>query len=320
VAVERLTGCVSRVAWTSPDGASWLAILEGGEACFGPPPPGHCFPKGLPHLFIGQWTEHPRHGRRFAYASCSPCPSPSREGAVAYLTAAAPHVGPRRAAALWDAYGPGAVQALRERPREVAARGLMPEAHALEASAALALEAALEPVRVDLYGLLCGRGFVMEQVLRHSLRLWGAAAAAMIRRDPYLLLTKQVPSCGWKRVDRLYLDLGGRPGRPKRQAMAVWHLLRTDSSGDTWLPAARACEALKLLIGAGADPVRALRLARRAGLIRKRGDGQGGVWVAEAGRADAEARLAEGLGRVLAWERPNGALSRRRSAAASARD
>src|SRR5262249_12119937 len=155
-------------------------------------------------------------------------------GVVKYLMDEAPNVGRRRADQLWDAFGPEAVAVLRSDPRRVVPAGILTESAAREASEALAGAAALERTKIDLVGPFAGRGFP-GKLIQACIDEWGARAAESIRRDPFTLLTKDMPGCGFKRCDRLYIDLGGRPDRLKRQMLCAWNALREDGTGDTWI-------------------------------------------------------------------------------------
>ena len=86
----------------------------------------------------------------------------------------------------------------------------MPE-RAKEASKELHNEAAFEAVKIDLLTLFQGRGFQASKLIRACIKEWGRRAPEMLRRNPYLLMIRGLPSAGFKRCDKLYLDLKHRP-------------------------------------------------------------------------------------------------------------
>lgn len=257
---------------------------------------------GATYRFHGTWQEHEKHGKQFAFVSFSPCVPADRQGVIAYLISVADNVGEKRANALWDRYGPLAVATLRTNPDDVAAAGIMPADDARDAAQSLHDEAAFEATKIELIGMLQGRGFQLTRLLRALLAKWGARSPEIIRRNPYVLLMAKFPSAGWKRCDRLYLDLGHRADRLKRQALCAAFYLRNESGGDTWLSADRVCQAIEQSVsGPNLDPVRALALAIRARKLDRHRDAQGNLWLAEYGKAANETRVAECLQELMSW-------------------
>lgn len=262
---------------------------------------------GLDYLFLGNWSEYKnkRLGtveKQFLFQTYNPSEPYERDGIIAYLIQAGQGrgIGPARAVAIFDAFGSSCVQKLRESPDEVAVkiRGLSID-DARDASVWLKDRQRLEACTISLAGLLTGRGF-RKTLPRQLIQDYGGNAADVVRRDPLKLLT--YPGCGWSNCDKMYLALDLPPGRLKRQALAAWHAINSNSEGHTWMPRAVAEYGIKSCV-AGTDLKidAAIALAIRAGRLREIiTDGLGGPisatgtmsWLAAREKADNEDKLA----------------------------
>lgn len=300
---EELTGTVAAITWRSDDGFFVVACLADGTRVCGQTAAGPTLAPGAEYRFHGRWQQHQWHGRQFAVDAWFPVEPHDERGVITYLETFAEGVGTRRALKLWQEFGANAVRVLQHQPETVAVRGVMSHKAALVASVSLSACSAFQDTKIALLGLLSGRGFQLAVVMREAIRLWTVRAPDVIRRNPYALMLRRVPSCGFARCDKLYLDLGNRPGRLKRQALCLWHWLRTEGEGHTWHSCLRAEQVLNSLIGADADPLRVMRLGKRAGLFAVRHEG--GNWIADARNADNERRLAEHVKGLLTWTPPN---------------
>lgn len=289
-------GIVSRALFDAESGDFAILALTDGNVVLVNDPASRFAPSTL-YRFLGRWEESDR-GPRFR-ASTWVADSPvGKSGVVRWLAEHCDGVGPATAEKLWAAYGRDAVRVVREEPERVVADRLLDEPTARAAAGALARVAGQERTRLELFELFNGKGFPRATVNRCVGR-WGAKAPAVVKADPFRLLTAGLPGCGWQRCDRLYLDLGGNRARLKRQAVAAWAAVRDDRSGSTWVPASVAIDAIKAAVPNGADPIKALRVAIRAGRLRLRREGAD-RWLAVADRARAEQRVADAVRRLAA--------------------
>lgn len=253
---------------------------------------------GTTYTVYGEWTDHEKHGEQFAFWTVAEAQPSTRLAITKYLASHAPHVGAARAARLWEHFGPDAVAVLRTDPMRVAAAGILKDAEAVAAAEALTANAEMESVRIGLFELFHGRGF-SSRLIAACIARWGAKAVAVVRRSPYRLLLASLPSCGFKRTDKLYMDLGGRAAALKRQALAAWATLRGDTTGNTWMLAGAARKGIIQTVGAKAANVdKAIRLAIKLRLIETRRDERDVIWVAERNNARAEAAVARHLTRL----------------------
>ncbi len=108
----------------------------------------------------------------------------------------------------------------------------------------------------------------------------------------------------------MYLDLGLKPDRLKRQALCAWYSVASDSEGHTWFPAMRASNYIaQNITGAEVDSERAMQLAIRCRALAQeysRGvngpiiQGTDGVrWIAEGKNGRHEKQIAEIAARAL---------------------
>lgn len=270
------------------------------------------FTHHLTYRLYGRWSSYrnKRTGKsetQFHFDSFVLAAPHDRAGIIAYLAKAGEGlgIGRARAATLHAMFGQEAVRICRERPADAAAtiKG-WPIADAAAFAARLEEQAHLEAVSIELTGLLANRGFP-KATAKHAIDLWGNAATEIIQRDPYKLMSFR--GCGFKRCDRMYIDIGLPPARLKRQALCAWYSIARDSDGHTWFPAEQAIQGIKSAVGGCELNIpRALKLAKRAGLLSfQRTEGTGGdtslvesggwLWVAETKKADHERFIAEQL-------------------------
>lgn len=306
-AVVELVGRYQTTVWEADDRSVVIARVldDGGEqrTVKGPSDVGTKFQPNLSYRFHGRWQRHEKHGQQFDFATYAAIEPHDKAGIIAYLVSVADAIGEKRAARLWDAFGGRAVEVLRMQPSLAVSSGILSEADAAAASQSLHDEGAFQDVKIDLLGLFAGRGFQLGALIKACLQRWGARAPGLVRKNPYLLMLKKMPSCGFKRCDKLYIDLGYPRNRLKRQAFCAWHSIKSESSGHTWHAAKTVASALTDTI-AGADPIKALRLAIRAKLLAKHKDQDrdgkgGGVWLAEWRKAHNEAVVADKIKEML---------------------
>lgn len=254
---------------------------------------------GMTYRFFGRWTTHHKYGKQFHFDNFITEQPATEEGIVAYLSQLSGDkigvkvgIGRGKAYLLWEAFGPKAVETLRTDPQRVAkeVKGLS-KATCQAASEYLVQFQAIEKCKIDLIGLLDGRGFPRKTV-DLAIEKYGSKAAEAIRHNPYLLMNFR--GCGFLGTDKMYLDLGGNPQRLKRQALCCWYAVASDTNGHTWHPYGQAeLHVRKNVAGAAVDPERAVLLALRAGLLAEYIDENGVRWIAEARKAANEERLAE---------------------------
>ena len=295
---EELTGEFSfeRNIFGIEDSRTIIGTLEGGTVVKGRAREGE-LESGLTYLFRGNFTSHPKYGRQFQFYSFSISQPAGQRGTVAYLQRG-PGIGRKRALAIWEKWGQDSLRKVREAPDEVAAAiAGITEQKAKEAAAYFQSHIDREIVMRDLEELLSGGGFP-KKLIEKLIERFGAAAASLIRGNCYLLMA--FSGVGFGKADKLYLSLGGDPTNPERLGWCAQHALASDREGNTWCQPRLAKVAIaKSVAGVEVVPQAGIEWAIEKKIIVKQVDEKGRTWIAEAGRAAAEARLANQVHRAI---------------------
>jgi len=250
--------------------------------------------------------------RQFHYSMFIAAQPKSKEAVVRYLAdiGKGKGIGKGRSRQLWDAFGTDAVRVLREDPEKAAksVKGWKVE-DAVIVSQRLEERYHVEESLIDLMGLLDSRGFP-KLTAKECIDIWGNEATRIVRNNPYVLM--RFRGCGFKKCDKMWLELGLPPARLKRQALCAWYELASDNNGHTWYPRVLAERGIKQNIaGAKLRIDDAINLARRARAIAtiQTTNGHGPIdpdgkttWVAEGKAADDERLVALFVGRSLLEE------------------
>ena len=281
--------------FSDPDRQFVILELADGASVMGNADAG-AFSAGQLYRFHGRWKDG-KFGPEFAFDTFVKDTPLTQSAVVKYLSETCRGVGKVTADRLWVKYGSDAVRMLREQPLDVANAGILSRDNAEEAGRDLERFQHVERTKVELFGLFAGKGFRGE-VIERAIGQWGVRAPGMIRKNPFRMLLRRLPGCGFKKCDKLFLELGLSPSRIVRQCAAAWNAIREDRSGSTWTDAQTVFDAVLGVIP-DADPVKAMRYLIRGGWIRlRRGDGNA-RYVAVRERADAEQRIADNVRRLM---------------------
>jgi exodeoxyribonuclease V alpha subunit len=254
--------------------------------------------RDITYRFLGCWKQHPAHGLQFKFSTFTRDVPHSRAGILDYLTRNCRGIGAQRAAHLWDQYGPQAVEVLLQDPERVAREGVLSADLAREACVKLKTDIDLQKTKIDLYTLFHGRGLPASAALL-CIGEWGAKAPEVIRRNPYALLMAGIPGCGFRRVDRLYRDLGLPLDAEDRQVYCALHAVYS-VSGHTWVQADVVAGKINENLGEYADPPRAIQrsLERKVLIARQVGNQE---WLTTQHRYQDEKDVQLCLQDLLAW-------------------
>ncbi len=245
---------------------------------------------GMAYRFFGLTKSSEKYGEQFHFDSFVVEEPAGDEAVIAYLSQCN-GVGRVTARAMFKLYGDDAVRMLREEPKIVAKSVIrFSEEKAIEASEFLKQSQNTEKTKLNLFGLLKGRGFP-KRVVDHAIKAWGAEASQVVARNPYILM--RFKGCGFLKTDKMYLDLGLNPSRLKRQALCCWHAIAKQGGGDTWYPFFEVRNHLRQSVSSATiDVERAMQLATRSGMLSEcYRNGQ--RWVAERVRDEQELRIVE---------------------------
>ena len=203
------------------------------------------------YRFYGHNRSHPKYGPQFNFNSFVEEQPADEDSVIAYLeTCRKPERGSitkRVALALFEAFGVTAIERLKADP--VGAAATVKQWDAAKAALAaqyLSAQAGTQSCKLDLITLLNGRGF-LEKTIDRAIKLWGAAAARVVRQDPYELT--KLAGIGFKGADKLYCDLARQEAKSDeeyqmalaaihRQGLCAAYAVSSESrqSGSTWLP------------------------------------------------------------------------------------
>lgn len=252
--------------------------------------------RGLVYRFWGREISHDKYGKQFAFTSFVVDEPADRVAVIAYLKKCR-GIGSRVAAKLWDHYEAEAVRMIREEPERVVDEvGGISSKIAKEASEQLSKWKLTEKTKIDVLGLLHGKGFP-KKTPDSVIADFGSAAGDVIRRNPYILMRYR--GCGFLTTDKLWMELKKNPTKLKRQALCCWSELARDSSGDTWFPVSRIRDGLYAkLAGANVEFEKAKTLAFRGKLLRFT-ENRGGAWVAEERNARKEEQVARDVAKRI---------------------
>lgn len=239
----------------------------------------------------GTWVVDPRYGPQVRVREAHPVVPTDDDAVLAYLRRVR-HVGPRRAAALQQAFGAEVLNAIDEQPRRAFERaGLTPRRAAEAARSWDALRATR-----GLHLLLAPHGLAHLATRIHQ--HYGDRAYRVVRERPYDLTS--VFGVGFLTADTIAKGLGAPLDSPARARAAILHALsEAERDGSTCQPAAALLLRARDLLGAQAPPPATfLSEMEESGDVELEQDDDA-VWVYHAETARLERELAERVTALL---------------------
>ncbi len=158
-----------------------------------------------------------------------------------------------------------------------------------------------EQTRIQLDHLFAGRGFP-SGLIDLCVENFGVSAIDVIKRNPFTLLVRGFPGCGFIRVNQLYESMGlaGRAHESrKREVIYLWHAIK-EGDGSVWYDSRVLCQNLARTISTKTNPRRAIAIGVRAGWLVQRRDKEGVLWLSTAEESGIERRLTEKLVAMIA--------------------
>lgn len=219
--------------------------------------------------FYGRWANYTnkRTGkteRQFHFKTVVPLQPIGRSGVIAYLIKAGQgrRIGPVTAAKIWESYGEESVEVVRTSPETISEEFRVRIDYCESVAEWMKSNAKKERITIRLVELLDGRGFP-QTLPSLVLKKWGNKSVDVIKKNPFALM--EFRGVGFLTCDSLYLSLGLRADRLRRQTYAAWYSITSNTNGNTWTPVPQTIQSIKNLIGTGARPAAALKLAKRIG-------------------------------------------------------
>lgn len=252
---------------------------------------------GSTYRFLGCWVDHPKYGMQFNVDSVLAAWEANERGVINYLARGGCGLSTGEAKRAWSMYGVEAIPNLRDNPEMVASECGIDFSKCAKASSIIIRQERDAAPTIELFELFAGRGYPRKAV-KTCIREWGERAPSIIRRDPFKMVTSEIPGVGFKRADALYIDLGGDPGRLKRAMLAGWHWMRNVGTGSTWEPREKVEAAICQAVGM-CDTAKAITLGVRSGWFRLKVEGSL-TWISEADNAKNEETIARHIKRIAA--------------------
>ncbi|MGB0600372.1 MAG: AAA family ATPase, partial [Rubripirellula sp.] len=255
---------------------------------------------GTTYRLFGRWRTY-RDAPQFHFTSAV-VSEPQDEYAIKQYLQRLPGVGVSTANRIFEEFGQGCLEHLRNAPEIVAASiPRLTGEKAYECARILKDQQRLEKATIDLISVVANQGFP-KGIENKIIKRYGNRGAELIRLNPYLLM--QFKGCGFARADKLYCDLGLNPKRLKRQALCAWHAIaqQSNQTGSTWHYVGVVQKALADVDGTPLKLAKVMRLSAQGRMLATlMTDGEHGdpdifgthQWVAEWPAARAEATLAD---------------------------
>jgi exodeoxyribonuclease V alpha subunit len=247
--------------------------------------------------FHGRWQDDPVRGPNFAADTFTLESVRGEYGLMEYLERLELPLTRKQIRSIYKEYGDNTFQILRDSPEEVAqtsanwAKDQISIESAKEISEILIAEKDTATAKQDLFQLFQRRGFNSKTVER-CIRKWGKNAPAMIRDNPFILM--ELPSCGFKRCDKIWHELGHDPKDLRRQIACLAWVLSQDRIGNTWQLVDDIEERFHAQIPDG-DVIAAIKYGLTIRALDKLRDDEGNLYLARYRDSIAEQTIASAL-------------------------
>lgn len=264
----------------------------------------------------GRWSEHRRHGTRFAVEACQRRAPDGVPNIRRYLGSGLVRgVGPLLAQAITDRFGEATLEVIDRAPARLAEVYGIGERRTRRITESWQAQKTIK----ELMGVL--RAVGVSPLLAEPIhRVYGEDCLKTVAADPYKMVG-EVDGIGFPAADRIALAAGGALDSPARMEAAVWEVcaVRARRAGHCHLPAAEAVgEAVALVEQEPAllrDAAARLTVGRGAPLAAEDHPVTGAPLLAPRALRRAENRLARALAELATAESDLPEAVRRRVAA-----
>jgi exodeoxyribonuclease V alpha subunit len=193
---------------------------------------------GGSYEFTGDWTEHPKYGRQFAFRSFSEQTPESGDEIEAFLASGAiKGVGPRMAKAIVEHFGDEALDIIREHPdRLIAVDGIGKKK--LEGI----IESFEEHREFAEIVLFFQQYSISPEAAMRLYKEYGAAAIDAIKENPYRIIS-DMHGVGFKTADGIAMKMGLAQSSEHRIKSGILYVLgRESADGNTCMPKSELIE------------------------------------------------------------------------------
>ena len=267
---QEIIGVFRRMQHCIPETSFFIGRLDDGNTVVGTAKHDSMIP-GLPYRFTGYWQTHQKYGLQFKFdAYCRQEPKTVEQVlcyAKRYIFKAGVGIGPAKMRKMIDHRGPELVlNWLRASPDEVVNLIGISKKNAEKVRQILVELESYESTRIDLLTLFSTHGFP-EPLVDVAIDKLGASAVGIIKRDPFTMMVRGWPGCGYQRCNAMYLKLGRPPNKLKRQLMAITYYMMRFGDGSTWFPYPMLVEYLREVCDGNLQPRRVIELGIRSGQL-----------------------------------------------------
>lgn len=300
---EEVSGVFDRITWQNPEGSFFYGCLMDGTKIAGQGRAGS-FIRDVNYTFGGKW-EDTKYGRQFRFFSFTQAMPVTPEAIIAYLekhlASKGCGIGAVRIRLMIAEWGPERViPMIKENPKDVSSFLGIDLDKAKQAAELMKLIEKYETTRIQLGQLFQGRGFP-QATIEKCIDIFGVNAVDCIKRNPFTLLVRGLPGCGFLRTNQLYESLGhaGKPReKRKREVIYLWHSMK-EGNGSIWFEAKALAESLGRSITTKSNPKRAILIGIRAKWLACRRDQNGVLWIAVHEEATTEKFMSQKLALMI---------------------
>ncbi len=196
--------------------------------------------EGQVYRLTGIWQTHEKWGPQFKFMQLARNSPVGKEQITRYIQKFCHGVGGRTAEAIWNEFGTDCLRVIREEPERLAEKiKRITLNQAMDYSRALKGNEGRERVMQELMELFEGLR-ISEKSIASCIDLFGDEAADVIRKNPYMMLEKNVERVGFRTADAVFLRNGGSKDNAARSLWCLYDILCSQHSGSTWIPIGEA--------------------------------------------------------------------------------
>ena len=244
--MHTVSSSLIRVLYRQPDSGYSVLKLQNGQVVCGKmatEPLLQC-----DYTFMGEYTQHARHGRQLRFASYREDIPTSIASIHYYLQRRCPDVGQVRAHALTEAFGEDTIQTLKNEPEKATSIPGLTLDRAYAIQTALKEAEGDEQLVLDIVQALSGEP-LSPGIIDAIKSQWSAEAPSIISRLPYELV--RVRGIGFSMADRVARRNGFAATDPRRVEAGVMHVLKNTlpQEGHICLPESELIDSAVELLG-----------------------------------------------------------------------
>ena len=206
---------------------------------------------GRSYKLLGEWVNHPKYGRQFAFSSFEEQQPTSEEGIIALLSSGIIRgIGPSAATAIVKKFGEDTLKIIEENPQK-----LMQVSGIGEKKAQAIAEGYSEHREYAQTMLQLSSFDISTAACMKLYKFYGSGAPDVVRENPYRLID-DIYGIGFQKADKIAQKIGFAEDSPYRVQSAVIYTLNAHANaGDTYAPERELTEEVARLIDVSREAV-----------------------------------------------------------------